>query len=63
MVVLELLGGVVAVATGGGTVDDDEADRLGGHELGVLDMGEEVVLGGDGVAGNGHGVLFCNHVL
>ena len=26
-------------------------------------MGEEVVLGGDGVAGNGHGVLFCNHRL
>ena len=26
VVVLELLGGVVAVATGGGTVDDDETD-------------------------------------
>ena len=26
VVVLELLGGVVAVASGGGTVDDDEAD-------------------------------------
>ena len=26
-------------------------------------MGEEVVLGGDGVAGNGHGVLFCNHIF
>ena len=61
VVATELGNGVVAVATGGGTVDDEVTDGGGGHRDAGLYTGEEVVLGGDGVAGNGHGVLFCNH--
>ena len=50
VVVLELLGGVVLGLAGGGAVDDDVADGVGGHVETFLYVCEEVVLGGDLVA-------------
>ena len=61
VVVLELLGGVVLGLAGGGTVDDDEADGVLGHEHAGLDISEEVVLGGDLVATDGKRKCFLNH--
>ena len=61
MVVLELLGGVVLGLAGGGTVDDEITDGGFWHEDAILDLGEEVVLGGYGGAGESHGKFFCYH--
>ena len=63
MVVLELLGGVVLGLAGGGTVDDDEADGVLGHEHAGLDISKEVVLGGDLVATDGKRKCFLNHTF
>ena len=61
VVVLELLGGVVLGLASGGTVNDDEADGVLGHEHAGLDISEEVVLGGDLVATDGERKCFLNH--
>ena len=61
VVVLELLGGIVLGLAGGGTVNDDEADGVLGHEHAGLDISEEVVLGGDLVATDGKRKCFLNH--
>ena len=61
MVVLELLGGVVLGLAGGGTVEDEITDGGFWHEDAVLDLCEEVVLGGYGGAGESHGKFFCYH--
>ena len=61
VVVLELIGGVVLGLAGGGTVDDDEADGVLGHEHAGLDISKEVVLGGDLVATDGERKCFLNH--
>ena len=58
MVVLELLGGVVLGLAGGGTVEDEITNGGCWHEDAVLDLGEEVVLGGYGGAGENHGEFF-----
>ena len=50
VVVLELLGSVVLGLAGGGAVDDDIADGVGGHVDAFFDISEELVLGGDLVA-------------
>ena len=61
VVVLELLGGVVLGLASGGTVNDDEADGVRGHEHARLNLREEVVLGGDLVATDGKRKCFLNH--
>ena len=61
VVVLELLGGVVLGLASGGTVNDDEADGVLGHEHAGLDISKEVVLGGDLVATDGKRKCFLNH--
>ena len=50
VVALELLGSVVLGLAGGGAVNDDVADGVGGHVETFLYVCEEVVLGGDLVA-------------
>ena len=61
VVVLELLGSVVLGLAGGGAVDDDIADGVGGHVETFLYVCEEVVLGGDLVATDGKRECFLNH--
>ena len=61
VVVLELLRGVVLGLAGGGTVEDEITDGGFWHEDAVLDLCEEVVLGGYGGAGESHGKFFCYH--
>ena len=63
VIVLELLGGVVTVLTRGGAVDDEIADRVGGHVETFLYVCEEVVLGGDLVATDGKRECFLDHRL
>ena len=63
VVVLELLGGVVLGLASGGTVNDDEADGVRGHEHARLNLREEVVLGGDLVATDGKRKCFLNHTF
>ena len=61
VVVLELLGGVVLGLAGGGAVDDEVTDGVGGHVETFLYVCEEVVLGGDLVATDGKRECFLNH--
>ena len=61
VVVLELLGSVVLGLAGGGAVDDDVADGVGGHVETFLYVCEEVVLGGDLVATDGKRECFLDH--
>ena len=61
VVVLELLGSVVLGLAGGGAVDDDVADGVGGHVETFLYVCEEVVLGGDLVATDGERECFLDH--
>ena len=61
VVVLELLGSVVLGLARGGAVDDDVADRVGGHVDAFFDISEEVVLGGDLVATDGKRECFLDH--
>ena len=63
MIVLELLGGVVLGLTGGGAVDDEIADGVGGHEDAGLNVSKELVLGGDLVATDGKRECFLDHRL
>ena len=61
VVVLELLGSVVLGLAGGGAVNDDVADGVGGHVDAFFDISEEVVLGGDLVATDGKRECFLDH--
>ena len=61
VVVLELLGSVVLGLSGGGAVDDDIADGVGGHVDAFFDISEELVLGGDLVATDGERECFLDH--
>ena len=61
VVVLELLGSVVLGLAGGGAVDDDIADGVGGHVDSGLNVSEEFVLGGDLVATDGERECFLDH--
>ena len=61
VVALELLGSVVLGLASGGTVNDDEADGVLGHEHAGVDISKEVVLGGDLVATDGERKCFLNH--
>ena len=61
VVVLELLGSVVLGLAGGGAVNDDVADGVGGHVETFLYVCEEVVLGGDLVATDGKRECFLDH--
>ena len=61
VVVLELLGSVVLGLAGGGAVNDDVADEVGGHVETFLYVCEEVVLGGDLVATDGKRECFLDH--
>ena len=61
VVVLELLGSVVLGLARGGAVDDDVADRVGGHVDAFFDISEELVLGGDLVATDGERECFLDH--
>ena len=61
VVVLELLGSVVLGLAGGGAVDDDIADGVGGHVDAFFDISEELVLGGDLVATDGERECFLDH--
>ena len=61
VVVLELLGGVVLGLAGGGAVDDEIADGVGGHEDAGLNVSKEFVLGGDLVATDGKRKCFLDH--
>ena len=61
VVVLELLGSVVLGLAGGGAVNDDVADEVGGHVETFFYVCEEVVLGGDLVATDGKRECFLNH--
>ena len=61
VVVLELLGSVVLGLAGGGAVDDDVADGVGGHVDAFFDISEELVLGGDLVATDGKRECFLDH--
>ena len=63
VVVLELLGGVVLGLAGGGAVDDEVTDGVGGHVETFLYVCEEVVLGGDLVATDGKRECFLDHRL
>ena len=63
VVVLELLGSVVLGLARGGAVDDDVADRVGGHVDAFFDISEEFVLGGDLVATDGKRECFLDHRL
>ena len=63
VVVLELLGSVVLGLAGGGAVNDDVADGVGGHVETFLYVCEEVVLGGDLVATDGKRECFLDHRL
>ena len=63
VVVLELLGSVVLGLSGGGAVDDDVADGVGGHVDAFFDISEELVLGGDLVATDGKRECFLDHRL
>ena len=63
VVVLELLGSVVLGLAGGGAVNDDVADGVGGHEDAGLDVSEEFVLGGDLIATDGKRECFLDHRL
>ena len=63
MVVLELLGSVVLGLAGGGAVDYDVADGVGGHVDAFFDISEELVLGGDLVATDGERECFLDHRL
>ena len=63
VVVLELLGSVVLGLAGGGAVDDDVADGVGGHVDAFFDISEELVLGGDLVATDGERKCFLDHRL
>ena len=60
VVVLELLWGVVTVLTRGRAVNDEIADRVGGHEDAGLNVSEEFVLGGDLVATDGKRECFLD---
>ena len=61
VVVLELLGSVVLGLAGGGAVNDDVADGVGGHVETFLYVCEELVLGGDLVATDGKRECFLDH--
>ena len=61
VVVLELLGSVVLGLAGGGAVDDDIADGVGGHVDAFFGISEELVLGGDLVATDGERECFLDH--
>ena len=61
VVVLELLGSVVLGLAGGGAVDYDVADGVGGHVDAFFDISEELVLGGDLVATDGERECFLDH--
>ena len=61
VVVLELLGSVVLGLAGGGAVNDDVADGVGGHVDAFFDISEELVLGGDLVATDGERECFLDH--
>ena len=61
VVAAQLLHGVAAVFAGGGTVDDEVTHGFCRHVEASFYTGEEVLLGGDRGAANGHGILFCCH--
>ena len=61
MIVLQLLWSVVTVLTRGGAVNNEIADRVGGHKDAGLNVSEEFVLGGDLVATDGKRECFLDH--
>ena len=62
MVVQELLHGIVAVAAGGGTVEDDVAHRVGGvHHQSAFHFGEELALVEHLLPADSHGKCFLYH--
>ena len=63
VVVLQLLWSVVTVLTRGGAVNNEIADRVGGHKDAGLNVSEEFVLGGDLVATDGKRECFLDHRL